>query len=63
MLAEFCSHTFIAENRKQRYIYGNFEEDYLEQGIFRVIKSNYKPHQKYLITLDKKNFTYNIDVK
>ena len=64
IFAEYCSHTLIAEIRKQRYFYGNFgEEDYIEQGVFRVVKSNYKPHQNYLVTLDKKNFSYNIEVK
>lgn len=63
LLAEYCSHILIAENRKQRAYYGSFgEDDCIEQGIFRVIKSNYKPHQKYLVTINKKNFSYNIEI-
>ena len=63
MISEYCSHTLIAESRKQRLFYGNFaDEDYIEQGIFRVVKSNYKPHKSYLITINKQDFTYNIEI-
>ncbi len=63
MISEYCSHTLIAESRKQRLFYGNFaEEDYIEQGIFRVVKSNYKPHKSYLVTINKQDFTYNIEI-
>ena len=63
MVSEYCSHTLIAESRKQRFFYGNsIEDDYIEQGIFRVVKSKYKPHQNYLVTINKKDFTYNIEI-
>ena len=63
ILAEFCSHILFVESRKPRIYYGNFGgEDYIEQSIFRVIKSNYKPHMKYLVTIDKKDFSYNIEI-
>ena len=62
ILAEFCSHILFAEIRKTRLFYGKFgEDDYIEQGNFKVIKSNYKPHKKYLVTINKKDFTYNIE--
>ena len=63
LISEYCSHTLIAESRKPRLFYGNFsEEDFIEQGILRVVKSNYKPHKNYLVTIDKKDFTYNIEI-
>ena len=63
IISEYCSHTLIAEMRKQRLFYGNFsEEDFIEQGVFRVVKSNYKPHKNYLVTINKKDFTYNIEL-
>ena len=63
MVSEYCSHTLIAESRKQRNFYGNIDDDdCIEQGIFRVVKSKYKPHQNYLVTINKKDFTYNIEV-
>ena len=63
IISEYCSHTLFAEMRKQRLFYGNFsEEDFIEQGIFRVVKSNYKPHKNYLITINKKDFSYNIEL-
>jgi len=63
IISEYCSHTLFAEMRKPRLFYGNFaEEDYIEQGMFRVIKSNHRPHKNYLVTINKKDFTYNIEV-
>lgn len=63
ILAEFCSHILFIESRTPRVYYGNFGgEDYIEQSIFRVIKSNYKPHMKYLVTINKKDFSYNIEI-
>ncbi len=63
IISEYCSHILFAEMRKPRLFYGNFaEEDFIEQGIFRVIKSNHKPHKNYLVTINKKDFTYNIEV-
>ena len=63
ILAEFSSHIIFVESRKPRIYYGNFGgEDYIEQSYFRVIKSNYKPHQKYLVTINKKDFSYNIEI-
>ena len=63
ILAEFCSHILFFESRKPRIFYGNFgEEDYIEQGEINILKSNYKPHKKYLATLNKKDFTYNIEI-
>ena len=63
ILAEYCSHILFAENRKQRNYYGNIlGEDFIEQGEFKVIKSNYKPHLKYLVTLNRKDFSYNIEI-
>ena len=61
-LAEHCSHILIAENKKKKNFYRNEDEDDLiEEGEFKVIKSNYKPHQRYMITIDKKDFSYNIE--
>ena len=61
--AQFCVHVLYAENRKQKGYFGNFgEDDYIEQGIFKVVKSNYKPLQTYLVTINKKDFTYNIEI-
>ena len=55
IISEYCSHTLFAEMRKPRLFYGNFaEEDYIEQGMFRVIKSNHRPHKNYLVTINKK---------
>ena len=63
IISEYCSHTLFAEMRKPRLFYGNFaEEDYIEQGMFRVVKSNHRPHKNYLVTINKKDFTYNIEV-
>lgn len=63
LISEYCSHTLFAEIRTQKIFYGNFaEEDYIEQGIFRVVKSNYKPHKNYLVTINKKDFSYNIEI-
>ena len=63
ILAEFCSHILFAESRKQRNYYGNFlGEDFIEQGELKVFKSNYKPHMKYLVTLNKKDFSYSIEI-
>ena len=62
MVSEYCSPTLIAESRKPRYLYGNnIEDDLIEQGIFRVVKSKYKPHQNYLVTINKQDFSYNIE--
>ena len=61
-LAEHCSHILIAENKKKKNFYRNEDEDDLiEEGEFKVIKSNYKPHQRYMVTIDKKDFSYNIE--
>ena len=63
LISEFCSHILIAEPRKPRAFFGNFsEEDFIEQGVIRVVKSNHKPHQNYLVTINKKDFTYNIEI-
>ena len=63
IISEYCSHSLFAEMRKPRLFYGNFaEEDYIEQGMFRVVKSNHRPHKNYLVTINKKDFTYNIEV-
>ena len=63
MISEYCSHTLIAESRKQRMFFGNFsDEDCVEQGIFRVVKSNYKPHQNYLVTINKNDFSYMVEI-
>ena len=63
LISEFCSHILFAEPRKQRAFFGNFsEEDFIEQGVIRVVKSNHKPHQNYLVTINKKDFTYNIEI-
>ena len=62
MISEYCSHTLYAESKKQKLLIGNLsEEDYNEQGIFKVIKSNYKPHKNYLVTINKKDLTYFIE--
>ena len=62
LTSEFCSHILIAEPRKQRAFYANFsEEDFIEQGVFRVIKSNHKPHKNYLVTINKRDFSYNVE--
>jgi hypothetical protein len=63
ILAEFCSHILIAENKKSKMQFANFiTDDFMEQGIFRVTKSNYKPHLQYLVTINKNNFSYNIEI-
>lgn len=62
IFAEHCSHILIAENKRPKFTLGNnLEDDFIEQGIFKVIKSNYKPHQKYLVTINKNDFSYNIE--
>ena len=61
ILGEFCSHILFFESRKERVYYGNFgDEDYIEQGEIKILKSNYKPHKKYFVTLNKKDFSYNL---
>lgn len=63
IFAEFCSHIIFVESRKPKLYYENFGgEDYIEQSVFKIIKSNYKPHQKYLVTINKKDFSYNIEI-
>ena len=63
IMAEYCSHIIIAENKKQKaYLNNKGEIDYKEQGIFKVIKSNYKTYQRYLINIDKKDFSYNVEI-
>ena len=63
ILGEFCSHILFFESRKPRAYYGNFgNEDLIEQSEIKILKSNYKPHKKYLVTLNKKFFSYNIEI-
>ena len=63
ILAEFCSHILIAENKKPKMYFANFiQEDFMEKGVFRVVKSNYKSHLKYLVTIKKNDFSYNIEI-
>ena len=62
ILGEFCSHILFFESRKPRISIGYFrDEDLIEQSEIKILKSNYKPHKKYLITLDKNCFSYNIE--
>lgn len=63
ILGEYCSHILFFESRKLRVYYGNFgNEDLIEQSEIKVLKSNYKPQKKYLVTLNKKFFSYNIEI-
>lgn len=64
ILAEFCSHILFFESRKSKNIFNGMfgDEDSIEQSEVNILKSNYKPHVKYLITLNKKDFSYNIEI-
>jgi hypothetical protein len=63
ILGEFCSHILFFESRKPRISIGYFrDEDLIEQSEIKILKSNYKPHKKYLVTLNKKFFSYNIEI-
>jgi len=61
ILGEFCSHILFFESRKPKN-YENFRyDDLIEQSEIKVLKTNYEKHKKYLVTLNKKYFSYNIE--
>ena len=63
IISEYCSHILFAEMRKPRLFYGNFaEEDFIEQGIFRVIKSNHTP-KKFCFSLNLERIIFSLIIK